>query len=426
MTVTIGTAAVIGLLRSLRQVDEWLVIESAVRRMRRSLGPARTAEMYGQTLSVLLFRDLEAGRGSARVDLSGEDEPAARALLAAAAEQAALAVGPGWVLPPPAAPARVEVADPDLVGNLAGVVGEAFRPVAKMKIARAEFAAELSTHRIVSSRQFTSEYQATRLDFDVTVVADAGGAERVRGAVRRVRDVKLTARLARAVEAAALRRSAKALEPGSYDIVLGPDAIAQPRYGCFAPLVAQASGERIRLGLSRYRPGQKVFATGGDDFTLVSDGTIPYGILSAPFGALGEPVRRFVLVEKGVAVDRALDLREGALAGVPPNGGARNLVLSPGGETAAALSAPGNERPLLAVRQLAWLDADPQSGDLTAEVALGTVERAGGPPVVVTGGLLSGNAFELLGRARRSRESGEAGWYRGPQALRIDRVDVVR
>lgn len=424
----LAAEAVIDLLTSMSaEVDEWLVVETQVRRMRRTVAPAGSAEVVGNTLSAFLFRDVDTGRGAARVDLTGEDEGAARALLTAAAGQAALAIGPGWVLPPAAAPARVEVADPDVVGNLAGVLGEVFRPVerARLTLARGELTAELSTHRVASSHQFASEYQATRLAFDVTVVDGRGAAERVRGAVRRLRDVKLAARLARALELAGQRRSARPVEPGSHDILLGPAALAMPRYGCFAPLVAQASGERIRLGLSRYRPGQKVFAAGGDDFTLVSDGTIPYGIESAPFGALGEPVRRFVLVSDGVAADRALDLREAALAGVPPNGGVRNLVLSPGREPAAELSAPG-ERPLLAVRQLAWLDADPQTGDLTAEVALAELRRTGAAPVVVSGGLFSGNAWELLGRARRSRETGEAGWYRGPEALRIDRVDVVR
>lgn len=422
--MTITSAALIEIVKSLREVDEWLVMETSRRRMRRTLAPAGSGELVGHTVAALLFRDSERGRGAARVDLTGEEEPAARAMVAAAAERAALAVGPGWVLPPPAAPARVEVADPDLIGNLAGVVGEMSAQLsrdASLGVVRAELTAELATHSVASSHEFTSAYQETRLSFDVTV---AGGT-RVRGAGRRARGLDLFGALARARTGATVRRGARPLEPGAYDLVLGPHAIAMPGFGCFAPLVAQASGERIRLGLSRYRPGQKVFARGGEDFTLVSDGTIPFGLLSAPFGSFGEPVRRFVLVEDGVAVDAALDLREGALAGVPPNGGARNLVLSPGAETAAALSTPG-ERPLLTVRELAWLDADPQSGDLTAEVALGLVDRAGSAPAAVTGGLFSGNAFELLGRARRSRESGEAGWYRGPQALRIDRVEVVR
>jgi predicted Zn-dependent protease len=422
--MAITSAALIKLMKSQSQVDEWLVLETSTRRMSRTLAPAGSAEVVGHSLSALLFRDSDTGRGSARVDLSGEDEAAAGALLAAAAEQASLAVGPGWVLPPPAAPARVEVAAPEIVGNLAGVVGEMSAQLTRMRgveIAHAELTAELTTHRVASSHEFTSEYQETLLSFDVTL---SGGTRR-RGTARRLRPGSFFAALDRAAALDRVRGAARPIEPATYDLLLGLDALAMPRFGCFAPLVAQASGERLRLGLSRYRPGQKVFAKGGDDFTLVSDGTIPFGLLSAPFGPLGEPVRRFVLVEDGKAVDPALDLREGALAGVPPNGGVRNLVLSPGGETTAALSAPG-ERPLLAVRELAWLDADPLSGDLTAEVALASLEQAGRSPVVVAGGLLSGNAFELLGRARRSRDSGEAGWYRGPKALRIDRVEVVR
>jgi predicted Zn-dependent protease len=421
----LGIPALIKILRSVSSIDEWLIVERSTRRMRHTLGPPGSGEVVGHRLSVLVFRDIENGRGSARVDFAGEDEAAARARLAAAADQAVLAVGPGWVLPPPAAPARVEVADPDVVGNLAGVVAEMSRKLARspdLGVVRSELAAELTVHRIASSHEFASEYQETRLSFDVTL---AKGAGPVRGAARRLRDLHLEERLIRARTNAQVRLSARHLEPGAYDLLLGRESIAMPRYGWFAPLVAQASGQRIRLGLSRYRPGHKVFAHGGEGFTLVSDGTIPFGILSAPFGSLGEPVRRFVLVEDGVAVDAALDLREAAVAGVPPNGGVRNLVLSPGAEKAALLSAPG-ERPLLHVHQLAWLDADPQSGDLTAEIALAGLERAGASPMVVTGGLFSGNAFDLLGRARRSRESGEAGWYRGPQALRIDRVDVVR
>ncbi len=412
------------IMKSVPEVDEWLVLETRTRRMSRTLGPAGSREVVGHSLVALLFRDSETGRGATRVDLTGDDEAAARAHLAAAAQEATLAVGPGWVLPPPAAPARVEVADPEVIGNLAGVVGEMSAQLAKargLKAVRAELAAELTSHRVASSHDFASEYDETRLSFDVTL----GGGSRLFGAGRRLRRSGLLEALERAATDDRARAAARPIEPATYDLLFGAAALAMPGFGCFAPLVAQASGERIRLGLSRYRPGQKVFPRGGDDFTLVSDGTIPFGLLSAPFGRLGEPVRRFVLVEDGVAVDAALDLREGALAGVPPNGGVRNLVLSAGGESAATLSAPG-ERPLLTIRELAWLDADPLSGDLTAEVALATLDRPGSSPAVVAGGLFSGNAFELLGRARRSRESGEAGWYRGPKALRIDRVEVVR
>jgi predicted Zn-dependent protease len=419
---------VIKLLRSMKDIDDWVVLETATRRLSRTVGQPGAAEAVSRMIAAVLFRDDEAGRGVAHVELDTDDESVARALIEQAAGEALLAVGPGWRMPPPAAPARVELADPDLVGNLAGVVGDGFGDLARatgesLELARGRFSAALSTHRVEYRQGFASEYQATRLSVDLLLAASGGQVERVRADARRVRDLRLAPRIAAAAEAMGLRRAAKPLEPGAYDLLLGPEALAMPRHGWFAPLVAQASGERIRLGLSRYRPGQRVFPAGGEGFTLISDGTIPFGLLSAPFGALGEPVRRFVLVQDGVAADPALDLREAALAGAPPNGGARNLVLSPGSHATSALREVG-ERPLLMVRELAWLDADPQSGDLTAEISLGTIAAA--QPIAVTGGLVAGNAFELLGRARLGRDAGESGWYRGPQALRIDRVDVVR
>ena len=142
--MALTSAALIKMVKSLAQVDEWLVLEASTRRMSRTLGPVGSREAVGHSLSALLFRDSDTGRGTARVDLTGEDEATAAGMLAAAAEQAALAVGPGWVLPPPAAPARVDVADPDLIGNLAGAVGDMSAQLSRdgRKVVRAELAAE--------------------------------------------------------------------------------------------------------------------------------------------------------------------------------------------------------------------------------------------------------------------------------------------
>jgi hypothetical protein len=96
----------------------------------------------------------------------------------------------------------------------------------------------------------------------------------------------------------------------------------------------------------------------------------------------------------------------------------RNLALAPGRTPARGLADPG-ERPLLDVAELAWIDADPRSGAVTAPIRLAALR--GGQ---VAGGLVVGNAFELFGRARLSLETGTRGWYRGPIAIRIDGVDV--
>jgi predicted Zn-dependent protease len=181
----------------------------------------------------------------------------------------------------------------------------------------------------------------------------------------------------------------------------------------------------VRLGLSRYRPGQRLFGPErGGGFTLSSDGTVPFGERSAPFGELGEPVRRFDLVEDGVAAELALDAREAGLAGAPPNGGVRNLALGRGASRAAQLLEPG-ARPLIEVASLAWLEVDPRSGELAGAIESGT-RHDRGAATPVTGGVLAGNLFELLGRARLASETMNERWYRGPALVRIDDVAIVQ
>lgn len=453
MAVTIER--LVQLLDAARGVDEWIAVESRLRRIARATG-ARPLRADGEivALSAVIFRDSERGRGSSRLWLDGEegDEGRAQRLIARGVERAGLTLGPAWTLPAPAAPAQVTVADADIEGDPVGAAEKAMAQVAAARgrlaaIGSARVEVQVHSHRAETSRGFASQYRSTAALYDLAVAAAAGAAgrtplERVSGCVRSAAQLSLHRRIADAARAAARRRQARPLQPGRYDLLLRPAAIVGPRagldrkagaagYGWFAPLVAHADSEWVRLGISHHRPGQPVFAPGergraeggaergGDPFTLASDGTIDFGLLSAPFGELGEPVRRFDIVRGGVAAGLALDYREAALGHAAPNGGVRNLVLGAGRTPVAGLAVPG-QRPLLDVGQLAWIDADPRSGAVTAGIAAAT---ARGAPVA--GGLVVGDAFDLLGRARLSAETGTLAWYRGPIAIRIDGVDVT-
>jgi hypothetical protein len=436
-------------------VDEWIAVESRVRSVWRASG-SRPVRGDGEvvSLSAVILRDSEQGRGTARLWLDGEDADEARVqrLIAMAGERAALTLGPAWTLPAPAAPAQVTVADAELERDPAGAVDRAMAQVTAAQgrlaaIGRARIEVQVSSHAAETSRGFASQYTSTAALHDLAagVGVGTGPLERVTGCVRSAAQLSLHRRIADAARAASRRKGARPLQPGRYDLLLRPGAITGPgagldrsagaaAFGWFAPLVAHADAEWVRLGISHHRPGQPVFATGGgggsrpapaqrvdggEVFTLASDGTIDHGLLSAPFGELGEPVRRFEIVRGGVAAGLALDHREAALAHTTPNGGVRNLVLDAGRTPAAGLAAPDG-RPLLDVARLSWIDCDPRSGALTAGIAAATVRGA-----AVAGGLIVGNAFDLLGRARLSAETGTLAWYRGPIAIRIDGVDVT-
>ena len=462
--MALSAERLVRLLEQTRGVDEWAAFETRVLRVARETG-ARPSRSSAETIALgaVVFHDTERGRGTSRLslDIEGGDEGHARALIERAVERAGLSLGPAWGLPAPAAPARVSVADPDIAGDPSGAVDEVVGQLGaasgkQAAIGRARVDAEWRSHLAETSRGFASQYQSTAIGFDVAVGA-VGGAllEPLRVRVSSAGQLSVQRRLTEAARDAGRRAAARPLEPGRFDLLLRARAIAPgglqapadaAGYGWFAPLVANADGEWARLGIGRYRPGQPVFGpaprstrsarppgtdaltgaggpalaeTEADPFTLSSDGTIDFAPMSAPFGDLGEPVRRFDIVRAGAAADLALDYREAALARALSNGGVRNLVLAPG-RTPASRLAEGGRRPVLEIDELAWLDVDPRSGALTAGIRLGQVRGA-----AVASGLVVGNAFDLLARARLSAETTTLGWYRGPVALRIDGVDLA-
>ena len=81
-------------------------------------------------------------------------------------------------------------------------------------------------------------------------------------------------------------------------------------------------------------------------------------------------MRRWTLVERGVAAGLALSPREAALRGRNPNGGVRNLVV----ETGAWNGTATGDR-VVEIRRLRSLSIDPYTGDASLEIALGVDSR---------------------------------------------------
>jgi predicted Zn-dependent protease len=133
-------------------------------------------------------------------------------------------------------------------------------------------------------------------------------------------------------------------------------------------------------------------------------------------------VRHFPLVSGGRAAGIGLDQREAGLRDTEPNGGVRNLVLAPGSLSDDELIAE-NGRPLLEVVGLAWLDVDERAGEFAAGIDLAYLRR-GRTRKAVRGGVIAGNVFVWLARARFGKGETSYGWYRGPNRMRVDSVQV--
>lgn len=404
-----------------RDVEDWTVRKTTTRAAWRRWGDAdeRGASTRAR-LAGELHRDQPEGRGSATFELaSGGD---AEVVVTGAMLRALDAIGPIWRTPSPAAPARVELADPAIdPAALAAAVDAVVARVAQAAgDALVGGLAEVAYDEVelATRRGQRAQWRATRVELRADV--RAGDAVRtVTRRARRIADLDLDDLIAPA-DAAPIA----AERPRAIEVVLRARALLHGGAGLLDAVIAQADAALERQGLVRYHAGKPIAE--GATLTLESDGTLPFGWHSAPLGDRGEPVRRFPLVVNGVAAGLGLDAREAALRGAQPNGGVRGLVVPPG-------AVPGDELlrdDTLVVDDLAWLELERTTGWFRAEIAAGAMWRArvpgeplpgggevmGRPPTgrPIRGGILRGDALEAVARARTSREVIELPTYRGP------------
>jgi hypothetical protein len=138
--------------------------------------------------------------------------------------------------------------------------------------------------------------------------------------------------------------------------------------------------------------------------------------LSAPIGDEGGAVRRFSIIERGIATGLGLSPREAALRKRDPNGGVRNLDVELGswaGETSGRV---------VEVLQLRDLAIDRYTGDASLEIGV-AVDRPKG--TVFAGGSVRLDLIAALARAKRSQTRLTRGAYRGPDAVWIDAAELI-
>lgn len=407
-----------------RKVADWVVIERVqelhVADQLRQLTRRETRSSF----TIVLHVDSALGRGSSRVTVDAGQGNAA-AVAGRALSLATTAVGPGWRSVPPAAPAQVDILDPDLPTDL-GEAATALVTLGRGVRARGEVMREHYT--IQAKSGFHEEWFASQLRVDALISDGARSLELVREARRlaHLLDPKAADSLPVAVAAAtgdlsslSTARATPTLgEP--VDIILGADALLHgDDFGVWSVFAVQADATLERKGLTRYREGAVITpgaAQVPEPLTITSDGSIDHALRSTPVGEDGDAVRKFDLVERGVSAGLALTMREAALRGRDPNGGIRNLVIAPGTWDGTPV------RRTIEIRRLRALSVDPYTGDASLEIALALDD---GKPF--SGGTIRLDLIAALSRARRRKAEKplRRGGYIGPPAVLIERVDLL-
>ena len=421
-----------GLVRELRRRRraDWSIIERDIKRgTARAGGALRRVDELLQ-IGLVVHRDLGRGRGTAELELAGDRDDDPVEIVELADQRALGVIGRSWATPRPAAPAKVALEDPAIAEATSGLDAIAAGLLALLAATPVEGEATVEHTAVrlatggVDGVAMTATWRETRATVRATLER-GGRAVQLAIEARKLDDLAIADR-SRAALSELDGGTGGAPAAGVYPVVFHARAHAHGGgYGLWQPFVFHADAGLVRRGLARYKLGMPVApgaAAAAEPLDIESDGTLAFGLRSAPLGDRGEPVRRFSIVERGVARGLSLDQREAAIARREPNGGIRNLLIGAGRSGADELLRV-TAGPFVEVRRLAWLDVDPHSGLGVAAIAAAVLHDDRGRHAF-RGGTIRGDLFRGLATAQRSRELVTEGPVRGPAAIRVEGLEL--
>jgi predicted Zn-dependent protease len=405
-----------------RKVADWVVIERAQELA--SIGEDRATRRTEQRTrwTVVVHHDVPRGRGTARLELTTR-QGEAKDVIEQAISLASAAIGPPWISTPAAAPAKVNVLDVALEkADLAKVAAEIVKSAKRPAGAAVQLGIELVRERVTVQAEsgFQTSWLASTVRAEGLIALGDHSLDLAREARRR-QDLDLDSALDQAATDLALVANAGAAVPGRCAVILRADALLHGGgLGVWSVFADHANAEAERQGLTRYRQSTAI-APGADTLaeplTITSNGALDFATRSAPVGDEGDAVRRFALIERGIATGLGISTREAARRKIDPNGGVRNLVIARGTWSEALPAGRAIE-----VRRLRSLSIDPYTGDASLEIGL-AIDRTTDKPF--TGGTLRIDLVAALARARRSSAALRRGPYLGPAAVLIEDAELV-
>ena len=279
----------------------------------------------GYTLSVRVVD----GKRTARVSTTRTDPEGIKEAVARARKVAKLSREDPTLLPVPK-PGKMQEVDAydDATANLspsdrAGKVAAAIAPSVKSDLTTAGYFSnntgnigewgEPGIFAVANSKGLFGYYRATEAGFSLTSFAgDSSGW--VLASSRKAETIPVAALGERAAEKARRSQNPKAIDPGSYTVILEPAAV-----GSLCWFLAEGfNGLQVEEGRSFLsgKVGKKVF---GENIDIDDD---PYHdlIQGRPFDGEGVPTKKVTLVEKGVVKGLVYDRKTAEKVGAEPTG----------------------------------------------------------------------------------------------------------
>ena len=214
-------------------------------------------------------------------------------------------------------------------------------------------------------------YRSSNASFSVTTrTQDGSGSGWGSDSARDIDQVDYQAASKRALEKAEASSHSKTLEPGTYPVILEPQAVADfMRTGSYA--LNARSADEGRSFFSKSGGGNKIGEkVAGDNVTMRSDPTHPE-LLGRPFGGGGLPAKKNTWIKNGVLTQLFYDRYWAEKQGKEPTGYPSNIIIEGDKGTLDDLIS-GTDRAVLVTRFWYIRFVDPQSLLLTGLTRDGT------------------------------------------------------
>jgi PmbA protein len=292
----------------------------------------------------------------------------------------------------------------------------------KVKRSSAEVFIEDKEFFLVNSNGLEKEASFTEILVDFILLAEKGllleGESQGTRRARLYKDLRMTDMVRHYAQYAREAQEARLPQGGSYPIVFSEEALDT----LFSFFVLQASGPACFQNWSHLAIGRPVIADlKGETLSLSSNPSLPSGLKSRAFDDNGLPLYRVEFIHDNIFKKRLNTKRYADYLQEEATGDLSNLEVAPGPRSFHDFLAEG---PCYHLLRFSTFEPNPITGAFSGEIRTGYFLQ-NGQKIPVKGGSVSGTMQQAFKEAFFSQEMIQRESYLGPEAIRIENVDIT-
>lgn len=292
----------------------------------------------------------------------------------------------------------------------------------KVKRSSAEVFIEDKEFFILNSNGLEKEASFTEILVDFILLAEKGhlldGESQGTRRARFYKDLRLAEMVQHYARYAREAQEAHLPQGGSYPVIFSEEALDT----LFTFFVLQASGPACFQNWSHLAIGKPVILElKGEALTLSSNPSLPGGLKSRAFDHNGLPLYRVEVIADNIFNKRLNTKRYADYLHEEATGESSNLEVATGLSPCNDLLADGPSYHLL---RFSTFEPNPITGAFSGEIRTGYFLK-NGQKIPIKGGSVSGTMQQGFKEAYFSRERIQRETYLGPQAVRLEKLDIA-